>query len=442
MAKTIAKSGSIAGTFNKVGAATSALRTPGDYTRTIDQWLSGESTNFGYGNGSNTMIAMLYGADFRTLQNLDNVQVTGFTLSLYCGGWNTTNFLLRGSTSLKFQTVTGFDVSASTDTSTFTDLGDGEITLASGTTSPTTFTRTHSDLPNTLTWINNNLAKFISGYDSNGFGIRFYMKFGQFRSGTLALDYTYTVPAYTLTVNAGTGGTVTGGGDYEAGTTATIKATPNTGYKFVKWVNASGATVSTNATYSLSVTADTTLTAVFEKLTYTITFKNEDGTILQASSVAYGDTPSYTGATPTKASTAEYSYSFSGWSPSIAAVTGAATYTAKFTATKRSYAITVSAGEGGTASGGNTYPYGSTVQISATAKEGWEFRGWSDGNTDNPRTITVTGAATYTAVFEEKAPLPEMLDFKIINPRNNMQVTIDNPLEAGQEYLIELTANQ
>lgn len=250
-------------------------------------------------------------------------------------------------------------------------------------------------------------------------------------------DITYETTIYTLNITAGTGGTVTGGGDYETGTTATIKATPNTGYKFVKWSDGN-----TNATRTVTVTADTTLTAVFEKLTYTITFKNEDGTILQASSVAYGDMPKYTGATPTKASTAEYSYAFSGWSPSLAAVTGAATYTAKFTATKRTYAITVNAGEGGSVSGDGTYPYGSTVQITATAKEGWEFKGWSDGNTDNPRTITVTGVATYTAVFEEKAPLPEMLDFKIINPRNNMQVTKDNPLEAGQEYLIELTANQ
>ncbi len=257
----------------------------------------------------------------------------------------------------------------------------------------------------------------------------------------IEVEYETTKTISTAVTPTG-GGTVTGGGTYTYGTTATLTATPNTGYKFVKWVNASGTTVSTNASYSLSVTADITLTAVFEKLTYTITFKNEDGTILQASSVAYGDTPSYTGATPTKASTAEYSYSFSGWSPSIAAVTGATTYTAQFTATKRSYAITVSAGEGGTTLGSNTYAYGSTVQISATANEGWEFTGWSDGTTDNPRTITVTGAATYTAIFKEKAPLPEMLDFKIINPRNNMQVTMDNPLEVGQEYLIELTANQ
>ncbi len=214
------------------------------------------------------------------------------------------------------------------------------------------------------------------------------------------MEVFYTVPAYTLTVTAGTGGTVSGGGNYEAGTTATLKATPNTGYKFVKWVNASGTTVSTSATYSLSVTADTTLTAVFEKLTYTITFKNEDGTILQASSVAYGDTPKYTGATPTKASTAEYSYSFSGWSPSIASVTGAVTYTAQFTATIRSYIITANAGTGGTVTGGGAYNYGSSATLTANANEGYVFKQWHDGNKSNPRTINVTGTATYTAEFE------------------------------------------
>lgn len=395
-------------------------------------------------------IVFLYGLNFEELrQHLNNnLKITGVSFSITGGRYGSSPTSYLESSVLAFRVVQGFPTdTSSTGTDIYTDvLGDNSVRVTEGSIPPTTVTTlTHNDIsPNFLSWLNSNLTAFLNGYTTNSFGFRFYFCFAQLRAFTMTVEYTYGYNEYKIStaVTPTGGGKVTGGGNYESGTTATLTATPATGYKFVKWVNASGATVSTSATYSLSVTADTTLTAVFEKLTYTITFKNEDGTILQASSVAYGDTPKYTGVTPTKASTVEYSYSFSGWSPSIAAVTGAATYTAQFTATKRRYAITVSAGEGGTVSGGNTYPYGSTVQISATANEGWEFTGWSDGNTDNPRTITVTGTATYTAVFEEKAPLPEMLDFKIINPRNNMQVTIDNPLEAGQEYLIELTANQ
>ena len=72
---------------------------------------------------------------------------------------------------------------------------------------------------------------------------------------------------------------------------------------------------------------------------YRITFLDEDGTILQRDSVAYGMMPAYYGATPTKAEDAEYTYAFAGWNPEIVAVTTDATYTATYTATKKSEAI-------------------------------------------------------------------------------------------------------
>lgn len=55
----------------------------------------------------------------------------------------------------------------------------------------------------------------------------------------------------------------------------------------------------------------------------------------------------------------------------------------------------------GSASGSGSYKHGSQVQISAAPNYGYKFKKWADGNTDNPRTVTVTGAQTYVAVFEE-----------------------------------------
>lgn len=54
----------------------------------------------------------------------------------------------------------------------------------------------------------------------------------------------------------------------------------------------------------------------------------------------------------------------------------------------------------GTVSGSGDYGYGSTVTIEAIPNAGYQFLQWNDGNTDNPRTITVTENATYTATFE------------------------------------------
>ena len=67
-----------------------------------------------------------------------------------------------------------------------------------------------------------------------------------------------------------------------------------------------------------------------EKL-YTVNWNNFDGTTLETDkNVAAGVTPEYNGATPTRPATGNYVYTFAGWSPEIAAVTGDVTYTAQY----------------------------------------------------------------------------------------------------------------
>ena len=267
----------------------------------------------------------------------------------------------------------------------------------------------------------------------------------------------------TVTSNNTNYGTVTGGGTYNYGTSVTIKATPKTGYHFVQWSdgnkNASRTVTATaNASYQatfavnqytikfvnngttlqtltvnhgvkpsytgstptktataqytytfsgwsptiVAATADATYTAQFSSTvrSYTIRFLN-GSSVLQSSSVKYGTTPSYTGATPTKSATVQYIYTFSGWSPTIYAVNKAQDYTAQFSSTVRSYKITGASANTamGTVSGTATKQYGQTVTLTATPESCADFVQWNDGNTDNPRTVTVTGTKTYTATF-------------------------------------------
>ncbi len=149
------------------------------------------------------------------------------------------------------------------------------------------------------------------------------------------------------------------------------------------------------------VQGNISITIVATAKNYTITFKNDDET-LQSSLVAYGTTPTYAGATPTKAATAQYEYTFSGWSPEIAAVTGEATYTAQFTQKVRSYTVTFVDHDGTTldkqnVAYGTTPTYaGATPTKAATAQYEYTFSGWS------PEIAAVTGEATYTAQFTQK----------------------------------------
>jgi hypothetical protein len=63
---------------------------------------------------------------------------------------------------------------------------------------------------------------------------------------------------------------------------------------------------------------------------FTITWKNDDGSIIDQTEVSYGQTPTHS--IPTKPSTEQYTYTFAGWTPEVVAATSDATYTATFTA--------------------------------------------------------------------------------------------------------------
>lgn len=65
---------------------------------------------------------------------------------------------------------------------------------------------------------------------------------------------------------------------------------------------------------------------------------------------------------------------------------------------QKKYTITTVA-ENGVVTGGGVYAEGDYVTLTATANEGYKFTQWSDGNTENPRTVTATADVTYTAEF-------------------------------------------
>lgn len=57
----------------------------------------------------------------------------------------------------------------------------------------------------------------------------------------------------------------------------------------------------------------------------------ENYSLLQKKSFKYGETPTYTGETPTQEETDTYRYEFNGWTPTITSVTGEAYYYATYT---------------------------------------------------------------------------------------------------------------
>ena len=66
----------------------------------------------------------------------------------------------------------------------------------------------------------------------------------------------------------------------------------------------------------------------------------------------------------------------------------------------RYFNVETSAVGNGTVTEGGTYAEGTAVTLTATPDEGYQFTQWSDGNTDNPRTLVLTQDTSLIAYFE------------------------------------------
>ena len=196
---------------------------------------------------------------------------------------------------------------------------------------------------------------------------------------------------YTITINA-TNGNVA----YPQTTCDDMQltATPYNGYHFVKWSDGN-----TDNPRTIELTCDTTFTALFALNQYTISLlcDGNQGTVEGAGLFDYL-------AQVQISATPAYGYHFSSWSdgntanPRTITVTKDVALTANFAPNKYSINVSCNA-EQGSVTGSGSYNYLSNRTIEATSNYGYHFTKWSDGNTDNPRTIELRQDTTLEAIF-------------------------------------------
>ncbi len=214
--------------------------------------------------------------------------------------------------------------------------------------------------------------------------------------------------ALTVVANPTAGGTVTGSGTYDSGTTVTVKATVAAGWKFVNWT---GPVANANlASTTITLTGDTTVTANFVQVfTLTVTASpSGSGTVTGGGTYNVGSTVPVT-ATPAA------NYQFVNWSGPVAdpnspsttvTITDTTTVTANFI---RLYTMTVTVTPtgSGTVTGAGTYTSGSVATLTATPIAGYRFKSWSGGasGTINPIQVTMTANKSVTATFVQQCTL-------------------------------------
>lgn len=231
----------------------------------------------------------------------------------------------------------------------------------------------------------------------------------------------------TVNVNDTTMGSVTGDGNYLDGSTATITAVPNAGYRFVQWDDQN-----TDNPRSVVVNEDLTFTATFEAIpTYTITANSNND---EWGTVTGGGTYQE-GTTVTLIATANDGYHFDHWNDGVTTesrvitVTASETYTAYFEQDVQYYNVTVAADDPtmGTVTGSGRYAEGTEITIKATPLAGYVFVRWQDNVTEAERHIVVDGDMVFVAYFDavESIDNVEGTDVTLFPNPASTTVTID-----------------
>ena len=145
-------------------------------------------------------------------------------------------------------------------------------------------------------------------------------------------------------------------------------------------------------------------------------------TVLQSWKVDEGETPEYTGDTPTKAADAQYTYTFSWWKPTVWPISKKTDFKAQFDKTVNKYTISIAPNDADlgavSESSLTNIPYWTKISVdedtgalviwegesattvTGTPAEGYGLTGWTD-DLGEALPATLSGALSVVAVFKQ-----------------------------------------
>ena len=191
------------------------------------------------------------------------------------------------------------------------------------------------------------------------------------------------------------------GGTYVYSYQEQVEVSPvaESGYRFIGWKDTN------DSVRSLTMTEDMSLTALFEKITYTVTVVTNPA----GAATAITDKTEYEPGETVKLSlSVSQCYTFASWADGTTdinktfVISSDTTLYATLAVVQYTFTVNSADSSKGTASGGGTYTCGSEVTATATPAANYRFLRWQENDSrQNPYSFTLSGNTTMTAEFEE-----------------------------------------
>ncbi len=240
----------------------------------------------------------------------------------------------------------------------------------------------------------------------------------------------FTPQQYIISISSApvAGGTTSGGGSYNFGSTTTVTATANSTWTFLNWTENVNV-VSTTSAYSFTVTANRALVANFtQDPTFLVTTASEP----VSGGTTSGGGNYYSGQPATVTATANTGYNFTTWTENGTVVSVAANYTFTISGarnlvanfTMQQFNITTSSNPptAGTTSGDGTFNYGTQTMVTAIPNSNWNFLSW----TEDGVIVSISPAYTFY-VYSDRA-----LVANFASAPSYQITTVSSPVAGGE----------
>ena len=229
----------------------------------------------------------------------------------------------------------------------------------------------------------------------------------------LSLTANFSLNTFSLTASAGTGGTVSGGGNFPNGTLAVISAFPRTGYSFNGWTG-NGIADPNAITTNVNMTENRVVSASFTLNQYSLTLlAGNGGNVSGGGTYFHGSNASIT-AIP------DMGYTFTNWTGEGVDHTNSATASVSMTKNQtvtalfnlKSYSLDLNSNTGGSVNGEGNYSHGTFAPIAAYPANGYVFNRWEGENVVSPNlpltSVYVTKDQNITAIFSAELIINEI----------------------------------